>query len=230
MADKKITALTAATAAATEDLLHVIDDPGGSPVNKKLTVKNFLGGITHTTTGTNAGTDEVILKIAHTVDTDVSSTNVYNNSMAVQVNSIATHTGTTDGNVGKFYTAEFTNFINDANTRITSEGAAVVAKVDHNSANTSSVATVYPLVLSIANSAAATSVNAMAFMKMEAPAGTSSDAQFVLDIIPGGGFGESSGANAGPIFTSGTASTAAGALKVKVSDQTRYIALFSSFS
>jgi hypothetical protein len=45
MADKKITALTAATALSTDDLFHVVDSPASSPSNKKITATNVFNKI-----------------------------------------------------------------------------------------------------------------------------------------------------------------------------------------
>jgi hypothetical protein len=42
MADAKITALTALTAPAAEDLLAVVDDPAGTPVTKKIALSDLI--------------------------------------------------------------------------------------------------------------------------------------------------------------------------------------------
>jgi hypothetical protein len=46
MANKKITQLTDIGSSITgTDILHIIDDPAGTPINKKLTIDNLFGNI-----------------------------------------------------------------------------------------------------------------------------------------------------------------------------------------
>ena len=73
MADKKITALTdLSTAIAGADLLHVIDDPTGTPINKKVSVTNFINnlpsfiGFANSTENISDGT-QTALSITHAV-------------------------------------------------------------------------------------------------------------------------------------------------------------------
>ena len=53
MANKKITGLDALVTVAKEDLLIVIDDPSGTPVNKKVTSQGFFSNIESTATFAN---------------------------------------------------------------------------------------------------------------------------------------------------------------------------------
>ena len=47
MADKKISALTQVsdTDIGADDLLHIVDNPGGTPVNKKMTIGQLFENI-----------------------------------------------------------------------------------------------------------------------------------------------------------------------------------------
>ena len=61
MADLKLTALTSIAAATTRaDLLHVIDDPSGTPINKKVDIGDMMNSLSipvKLTAGTQALTE-----------------------------------------------------------------------------------------------------------------------------------------------------------------------------
>jgi hypothetical protein len=73
MADKKITALSsiAATEVESTDLLHIVDNPGGTPVNKKMSLATLFQNIpstlacdsieTETTAQTNLGSNDTLV-------------------------------------------------------------------------------------------------------------------------------------------------------------------------
>ena len=62
MADKKITALTAlGSGIAGEDLFHIIDDPSGTPTNKKITVDNVFKYIPGIVALNDAGTPDALV-------------------------------------------------------------------------------------------------------------------------------------------------------------------------
>ena len=85
MADKKITALTdLGTGIAGEDLLHVIDDPSGNPVNKRVSVANVLNSIP-TTVGLG-GTPQAITNATDSPNLTTSITTIDSTGAA--------HTGT----------------------------------------------------------------------------------------------------------------------------------------
>ena len=80
MADLKVTALTSlAAATAREDLLHIIDDPSGTPVNKKETVGDMMNALAAPVT--LADTDVTLTEATHAgrflITPDLSGTRTY---------------------------------------------------------------------------------------------------------------------------------------------------------
>ena len=45
MADKRISGLTAMTTISKDDILLVVDDPAGTPTNKKISIEKFFSNV-----------------------------------------------------------------------------------------------------------------------------------------------------------------------------------------
>ena len=237
MADKKITALTAATSAASEDLLHIIDDPGGSPVNKKLTVQNFLNSITHTSTGTATANTETLLSLTHTANADPVTTgtpNKLNNVASLQVTSSATGAAAGNMSYDRFYAADISNKVADGNTVIVTESAGARITLDRNAEDSTGTVNAHCLILRHANTVSDPTPSAprpTSMLKFEAGSGTNANVSNIMDIFSGGAYGQADGAavtvSSDLCATTGTKGTTGGYLRIRILGETRYINLYT---
>ncbi len=125
MADKKMTALTdLSTGVASEDIMHVVDDPSGSPVNKKVSVFNLYGNLNHTTNSGDAS-GRSFVKTNTTINVTHTGT-----VAPFETNMIHAHTGSTSNTVTSIYGAKFNVNVAGSNAVASGEIAGSLITVD----------------------------------------------------------------------------------------------------
>jgi hypothetical protein len=82
MADKKISALSAVadSAIGADDLLHIVDNPGGTPVNKKMTIGQLFENIP-----THLAVDDIVTHTATSSTLQNQFCNIFNMSQTSKV-------------------------------------------------------------------------------------------------------------------------------------------------
>jgi hypothetical protein len=106
MADKKVSQLTALTTTAAPDLLLIVDDPNGTPLSKKVTIKTFFGAVPANTVFT-ANVTTRGNRVQHASDVVVTKATTVNTFITTLKTTPSTNNATTESlSVGQMF---FTN-------------------------------------------------------------------------------------------------------------------------
>lgn len=106
MADKKVSQLTALTTTAAPDLLLIVDDPNGTPLSKKVTIKTFFGSVPANTVFT-ANVTTRGNKVQHASNVVVTKATTVNTFITTLKTTPSTNNATTESlSVGQMF---FTN-------------------------------------------------------------------------------------------------------------------------
>ena len=232
MADKKVTALTdLSTAIASEDLFMVIDDPTGTPINKKITVKNLLGNVNHSTVAADATALSLVKSVVTVADGQATSGELISGEFTVN------HAGATSTTaVGNLYGLKATAQVSDADNNVTTNLAAIYGVVDvAASADSLGTAGGHVLSLDIDCTAGARSVAVTSYISMGDKFVTGTNpATYLFDLFPSearnGSLTWSTPGDYGCYNDASTASTIAGTLKIRVNGEVQYIQTYTATS
>jgi hypothetical protein len=233
MADKKITALTdLSTSIASEDLLLVIDDPSGTPINKKVTVKNVMGNLSHATVAADATNHRLISATVTATADQATSGELSAGLFAVNHNSASTSANA----IGELYTIKASTVLGDADNNITTSVATIYAELDI-SASADSVGSAggYVLSLDVDCSTGARSVAPTAYIALGDKFVTGTNpATYLIDLFPSearnGTLTLSTPGDYGCYNDASTASTVGGTLKIRVNGEVQYIQTYTATS
>lgn len=176
MADKKITELSELTALSQDDLFVVVDDPNGTPVTKRITAANVLGGFSYVVNSA-AATDSVGLKALVTSNVNATA------SATVRAGEFIVNATSTSGNVAYQYGIVTKSVLaaNTANVKVEHAAAKVTLDVGNAGALISNT---YGLLIEVANTGGVRTTNVRSFITLADLAANSTTAQtlYLFDI------------------------------------------------
>ncbi len=219
MANKRITDLTELALIAQEDLLLVVDNPAGTPINKKITVANLLGNVSYiTSTTTPTG-------ITHRAIITSNAVQLSAGTIAAAefiANATATATNTTHQ-----YAVTATSRLGDAAANVKTEHATMKLTTDVGVATPST--NTYGLIVQFANTGGSRVANTRAFILMnETSSASANTTKYLIEATNISANLTTGSGNTGFMLINSTSTGATHKLKVNLNGTDFWVVLSSN--